>query len=152
MNNENDQFAPYSAPKAEPYLIPIVFGDWSNDGHGESIREYVWSNKGIRAWRDAFVKGCEAVGVDLAEDVASDYECSRIEGADLAKLRASGFARELGNEPEVDGSTEIDPDEFREMFFHLVTKGDPEITCVILGHSPHHMEVHPGGYGLLGDR
>lgn len=146
-----DPFAPYPSTAAEPHLIPIVFGDWSGDGHGNTVREYVFSNKGIVAWRAAFAAGCTLAGVDLKEQVTAHYEDRTIDGVDLAKLRASGFERKLSGKPDTDGAVEIDFDEFREMFFHLVGIGDASLTCTTLEHSTRRMEVHPGGYGLLGD-
>jgi len=140
-----DPFPPHEPSAEEPYLVPIVFGDWSNDGHRDTERMYVWSNKGIAAWRRAFAEGCARTGVDLAESIAANYEDRSIAPDDLARLRASGFSYDLEEEGEVN------IDEFAEMFFHLVRVGDPEITFTRMEFSTHHMEVHPGGYGILGN-
>lgn len=142
------KFVPYKAPKGQENLIPVVFGDWSNDGHGESVREYVWSNKGIAEWRTAFTAGCKRTKVNLSGNVAAGYGDGRISAKDLAALRATGLHIAPANE-SADGAT-ISLGEFMEAFFHLVRVGDPTITFKRLKNGAHHMEVHPGGYGLLG--
>lgn len=148
-----DKFPPYEAPTDKPHLVPIVFGDWSRDGHNLNVREYVWSNKGIAAWREAFAKGCKLAKVDLAEKVAARYEDRTITRKHLDALRASGFSRDLDLAHEDGGGArvEITLDDFAEMFFHLVRLGDPSLVFDRMKHSEHHMEVHPGGYGLLGN-
>lgn len=143
------KFVPYKAPKGQENLIPVVFGDWSNDGHGEAERVYVWSNKGIAEWRAAFASGCRKTKVNLPDAVAADYGDRSISAAALAALRATGL--HITPEGETPDGAVIHLGEFEEMFFHLVRVGDPSITFKRLKNGPHHMEVHPGGYGLFGE-
>ena len=155
MEAHDDPFPPHTAPSDMPHLVPVVFGDWSGDGHRNTEREYFWSNRGISEWRVALSRGCRLVGVDLSEVVAADYEDPTIEVNDLAKIRASGFEGLLEADnpatPEVERRREITFGDFRALFLHLLCVGDDGLRYAEIEHSTHHMEVHPGGYGLLGE-
>lgn len=131
-----------------PHLIPLVFGDWSNDGGGETERVYCWSNLSLVAWREALLAGCELLDVDLLHDCASQWQDSTMPLESLQKLRTAGFDKEIECEPEED-LVEVNFDEFKAMVFFAIQKGNPDIRFVEIDHGPWSVELHPGGYGLL---
>ncbi len=132
------------------FLIPIVFGDWSGDGHSDSGREYVWSNRLVPEWKLALAAGQRAVGVVL-KDICGRNNERTIADDVVSTLRSNGFTHEFecnkyGGEPQ-----EMTSHDFKEIFFFLVEKGDPNLRYQRIQYGTHSQEVHPGGYGLYGD-
>lgn len=145
-----DPFPPYDAPEGLSHLIPIVFGDWSSDGHGHNSRTYVWSNKGTAAWRKALAEGEAKAGVTL-EDIAGGFEDRTIQKETFESLKARGFEAPPNSwwDPGERDTLEIDLGYFEELFFYLVSLGDSTLSWSRLDAGAHHQEVHPGGYGLF---
>ena len=58
------------------WKIPI--GDWSDDGHGKCDWFTVKSNFTVEKAREAYFKAVEASGLDIAKEIAHDYEDSGV--------------------------------------------------------------------------
>ena len=58
------------------WKIPI--GDWSDDGHGKCDWFTVKSNFTVEQARDAYFKAVEASGLDIAKEIAHDFEDSGV--------------------------------------------------------------------------
>lgn len=132
------------------FLIPIVFGDWSGDGHSDSSREYVWSNRVVPEWKMALIKGQKSVGVDL-KDICGGYGERTIEDGVVEILRSHGFEHKFNCDKYEGDPQEMTPHDFKVIFLFLVGKGDPDLRYMQIKHGTHSQEIHPGGYGLYGD-
>lgn len=138
------------APANMPFLVPIVFGDWSNDGHNESSRMYVFSTHDIAAWRKALADGNQAVGVNLGE-ICSGYGDRTVDPTVLETLRLAGWEGKYDEYDLRGGKTRFNTGIFQDLFFFLIGKGNPDIQYIPIEAGSHRMEVHPGGYGLFGE-
>lgn len=143
------------APDGQPYLIPIVFGAWSGDGHGDTSREYVWSEGDVARWNAAISMGEEEIGVSL-RNICGLFEERSLYFEEFKLLREAGWGWEFKDyrdrviPDDDDDSREMDTGAFRDLFFFVVSKGDPLLQWTPILNGRHHMEVHPGGYGLYG--
>lgn len=147
-----DPFPPTDPPRVDgvilSHLIPVVFGDWSGDGHEGTSRQYFWSNQPVSVWRQAVYAGECKVGISL-QKICSGYEETTVDASVVAKLRTAGFAQEFEGCVEEDQQG-ISPYDFECIFFFLLVTGNPRILYQRIEHGSHHQEVHPGGYGLYG--
>lgn len=148
-----DPFPPYTAPPELPHLVVIVFGDWSDDGHGKTSRTYVWSNKGVADWRAAHAKGDELVGFKIEDDIAAEYEQRGVSKELVEKAFAAGWDYKFDEyalrDLEDSGEYTFYHDNYESLFFFIAKLGDPELKWQELQGGQHHQEVHAGGYGLF---
>lgn len=56
-----------------PYEFPIVLGDWSDDGHGETQNVCVRCSHTIDELHKSYKASCEKTGIFFADEVASGY-------------------------------------------------------------------------------
>lgn len=144
----HDPFPPAEPPRVDgvllSHLIPVVFGDWSGDGHGGIDRQYFWSNHPVSVWRRAIYDGECKSGVNL-RDICGDYEDTSISPEIESKLKAAGYSCDFKN-PEC-----ITPQDYMNIFLFLLSLGNPRIIYHNIRHGPHYQEVHAGGYGLFND-
>lgn len=134
------------------HVVNLVLGDWSGDGHSKTDFITIRSSLSPVALAKAYNMGCKIVGFDLSNEVASDYEDSRIRGEELKKLRAAGYTKELddeypendsGNE-EYDGTALLDSDTFAEIYLWVAQKGNPKLQYEV-----DRSRLDIGGYGLF---
>lgn len=72
-------------------LININLGDWSDDGHGKTSDNYFNCSHERKDVVAAYKKGCKKLGFVLHEEVASDYEDSKLDEDYYEKFVALGF-------------------------------------------------------------
>jgi hypothetical protein len=131
--------------------ITLVMGDWSYDGHGKTETISVLSSKGLSAVIAAYKKGVQAVGLDLTDEVACDYEDSTLSAEHLATLVAAGYQieglEEAEGEPVPKDYQYLSTDQFVDMWLFIVRKGDPDLRIEVGAQDP---TINIGGYGLFG--
>lgn len=131
------------------HVVNLVVGDWSRDGHGHSDNVTIRSTLDKAAISKAYQKGTEIVGFNLSDEVASDYEDSRIRGDELKKLRAAGYTEPFddeypeGEEGEYGGTGLLDPETFVELYLWIAQKGNSALQYEVIDAS-----IEIGGYGL----
>lgn len=76
----------------------LVIGDWSKDGHNQSEFVYFEHNKTEEEIKNAYLKACKKIGVQLHDhkknSILSDYEESSISKEIYDKLVNSGVNME----------------------------------------------------------
>ena len=134
-------------------IIKIRTGDTSHDGHG-LFRLTLYDISCSRSELHQFYKkGCEIVGFDLYRDVASDYEDSHIEGANLQSLIRAGYpVDELEDYDEEEDEEEqtawLNHDAFVRIYLFIAKlgAGDHIFSCQKILQEAEHHDI--GGYGL----
>jgi hypothetical protein len=143
-----------------PNMVNLVLGDWSHDGHSMTETVTISCNLDKKALESAYKKGTKKLGVDVDEDVASDYEDSTISFENWQKFAAAGMTLEQlfdDNDYDVKESTEaVDNEEafniyhsaFVKLWLFTAKQGNPEFEYTIEeDNSPN---INIGGYGLFG--
>lgn len=141
------------------FLVNLVVGDWSNDGHGISETITVNCNIDKDAIMAAYKAGSEKTGVDLVDGVCIDYEDNAIRKRDWDKLAAHGITLEqvLG---EFKGSIKdakkaLARDEgfalygkaFAMIYMLMAKLGDPTLEYEVSEDDSPNINI--GGYGLF---
>lgn len=103
-------------------IIQFDLGDWSGDGHNKTYPLFISTNRSADEIADAYHKTVEAIGFDLAEQVAQEYHSITAES--LKRLTDIGYIP--SGELDADWLT---PDELFSMFLVFVRYSDP---CAIL--------------------
>lgn len=150
-----------STPKY-PHMVNLVLGDWSGDGHSMTETVTIRSNLDKKALEAAYKKGAKKLGVDVEDDVASDYEDATISVEQWQKFADAGMTLEQlfdGAEYETKEAQEAIDDEednfgiwcdaFSRLWLFTAKQGNPEFEYTIeKDDSPN---INIGGYGLLGN-
>lgn len=74
-----------------PYTINLICGDPSNDGHGQTSAQMIYSNLTLSEIEEAYTKGVAVIGLDVSADVASEYEDRSISDEAIELLKKAGF-------------------------------------------------------------
>lgn len=79
--------------KAEklPFMINLVLGDDSGDGHGRTETVTIRSNIDKEEVSKAYKAGVNVTGIDVENDVANDYEDSLLPQATFDALTKHGL-------------------------------------------------------------
>lgn len=120
------------------HQIKLVFGDWSNDGHGRTEDFVIVSNLSVNAMNKAYRNGSGILGFDLCDTVGKHYGDNDLSLAKKNMLVSHGYS--------IPSATEnIWTDEFISIYLFVVKLGNPEFKYehANLG------EIHLGGYGLF---
>lgn len=80
----------------EEYFFTFPIGDWSNDGHGQCIYYTVKSNKPAEQVIDIHYEAIQKFGINV-EEIASEYEDSRIDDETVEQLFDMGFKEFIEN-------------------------------------------------------
>lgn len=126
------------------HKISLVLGDWSDDGHGKTDIVTIESNFTPAKIKKAYKKGTELVGVDLTEDVCSEYEEHQMTPEHYEVFKASGVLGDLSDES---WDRYLDSDTFAELYLWVAKQGNPEFEYKIVPNSS--ASINIGGYGLF---
>lgn len=126
--------------------VSLVLGDPYEDGHGRHKTIHIESNRSAKHMQKSYVKGTALVGVDLAEDLCSDYQSRCIDVTDLKKFIALGFNTGYTLDEETGGEVVLDIDTFVQIYLFTVKLGDPKFTFKIINNKE---VIRIGGYGLF---
>lgn len=128
------------------YLIKLIIGDQSQDGHGRTSELIIDANISSYEIKQAYKKGCKIVGFNLIKkfcislnDSGFPVECIN----DLIKL---GFdIKKLSSYMKEDEEDYLNEDEFSIIYLFIVSLGYPEFRYTFLESEP----ISIGGYGLF---
>ena len=109
--------------KTPLYHFRICIGDWSQDGHGQSMTYLVKSNKPVEDVREAHFRINAKTGIDI-ETICSNYMDNTVNEYDFKKLKELGF--EFLDLTGLGEDVVIPSDMFRLWLF-LLQKADPEL-------------------------
>jgi len=77
------------------YKQYLVLGDWSGDGHNIYEKILLQSNHPVDVIQDAYLASCKLTGVDLSEEVCSDYQDSYMSVETFDKLKEYGLTDDI---------------------------------------------------------
>ena len=139
------------------HIINLVVGDASKDGHEQQESITITCNLSPSDLKSAYKKGAKILKVDIAEDVAIDYEDSKIKakewkkfskaGMTLEKLFLEGYFGVSVNQSEANGDINIDYLSFANLWLFTASIGNPELEFSI--ENGNENTIHIGGYGLF---
>ena len=136
--------------KGQKTMITFLeVGDWSRDGHNMSDIFMVEHNaESKEALMEAYKRGCEKIGFDLKNEVATRYEESFLTLEQYEKLMYAGLSLEHVYVDNEDSVVYIDPEIYVELWMEIAAKGfDGELTWEVTELSSE--AIHAGGYGLF---
>lgn len=117
------------------YMINLVCGDSSYDGHGRTRSFLCLSSVNKEEIHRAYALGWKTLGVNLIEAEAKEYQKKTLNNKTKTTLKAHGF-----KVPE-----DIGPEEWVNLFIFTVTLGNPKIMLQRL--EPDSVDI--GGYTLV---
>ncbi len=130
--------------------VSLVIGDWSGDGHNMTEQIPVYLSHTGDSLTDAYKKGVEICGVDIAA-LLDDFEESTILSEDLRKLSKFGILAGWGFDTEEslteDYSLRCEYEMYAEMYLRVAKLSDPDNF-----HYEFDLETKQqpiGGYGLF---
>lgn len=129
--------------------IRLVVGDWSKDGHEKSSDVYISCNLTAKEIEKAYKKGAKAIGLDVRETVASEYQDPYLLKEHYEKLKKAGYKEELEPYDDTEKTPTkfyINDDCFAEMFMFVAKVGNPALEYELAENSE---SVNVGGYGLF---
>lgn len=113
---------------SQRYKINFPIGDWSGDGHGKCDWFIVESDKPVEEVREAHYLIKDTFGIDLEEEVASEYRDNRISADIVKKLGKLGFNIESIDEYE--GNYSVCPSDMLDIWVFLLNKVNSELRLV----------------------
>lgn len=137
--------------KELPYMINLVVGDWSGDGHNKTEQSTIKCNIEKKELEKAYKKGTKKIGFDLTQEVCEEYEDMSMPITIAEKLKAAGIdpleyaEQEEGRE---DMSFSYDWIAFIKLWLRIAKLGNPNLEYDMS--SSDNQNINVGGYGLLG--
>ena len=134
--------------------ITLVVGDSSHDGHKATINVIIKTNFIKSKIISAYKLGVKTLGIDLSEDVCSDYEDRTLKFSVFKKFLDAGFDTVNLNDHDLESIKlekdieYFDSDFFAELYLFTVYIGSKDFEYKITEATN---EIDIGGYGLLGD-
>lgn len=151
------------------YIVSLVSGDWSHDGHGQTHTTVVSSNKTVQQIQTAHQAGIDKLvrlyGVEIYDafsELCDEYEDNRFPWQLRQQLVEAGILIETESEafckrrivdgvwhfvPTPNEDTSLDVDSFVDLYIKVAQYGDPELVISVL--DPHTTTLQIGGYGLF---
>jgi hypothetical protein len=132
-----------------PYIITLVTGDWSGDGHCMDDRNMYRSNFPLKAILEAYQKGVEIIGVDITQ-YCDEYEDNRIDRPVANSILEKGLIDEFSYDSHDgwgldDEYVHIVLSEYLKIWIATVKLGNPDI---VLEEIKEDGSIDIGGYGL----
>lgn len=122
-------------------IITLTCGDWSADGHGRTSSDTIRTNLTQKEIVKAYEKGAKIIGVDLSEDLCTDYEDNAFPG----KARQAYADHGMGFSEYGGDSTCLDSYLFTKLYLFTAQVGNPEFKYEVVDSD----EITIGGYGLF---
>lgn len=126
-------------------IIRLILGDPCGDGHGRSATYVIKSNLTKEEIIKAYDGGVSKIGVDLINNVCSEYNESHVEECVIEKLMNFGYKHSL----YVNKNNEyyVNINDFVNMFLFIVSIGDPGFKFSMIKDDTQTINI--GGYGLF---
>lgn len=130
-------------------VVTLVVGDWSHDGHGKTTNVMIKSNLTAKQIDEAYDLGKAVVGIDLYNDICSDYQDIDIPADVYAKYIAAGYPAEKNDETgEPYGVNDLDSrDTYVSLYLYTVKLGNVAFEYTEI--PTYKNQVNIGGYGLF---
>jgi len=127
------------------YMIELIVGDWSGDGHNQSEKFCIESSVDKDTLNLAYKKGVKAIGIDITS-FCEEYEDNKIPKDVFNQFLELKFfeGEKYKNEDDNDVWTEVDT--FVDIWLGTVRIGDPSITVQLVKLEG---SIDIGGYGLF---
>lgn len=126
-------------------IIRLILGDPCGDGHGRSATYVIKSNLTKEEIIKAYDGGVNKIGVDVINNVCSEYEESHVEECVIDKLIKFGYQSNL--DTNNDGEFYVNKDDFVDMFLFIVKVGNHEFQFNMEKDDTKTIDI--GGYGLF---
>ena len=149
-------------------LFKLPIGDWSDDGHGKCEWFIVQANKPLPDIFKAYCAAVEKLGINIGEDVCSQYEESFITKEMYERLQTLGWKYNLqksydyndeGKYVQMDKSYNLEIESMVDLVLWFLKEGDSElelelkedeVPSFINWNKPPDVENLPSfGYGLF---
>lgn len=123
------------------HIFRLPIGDWSGDGHSQCDFYTVKSSKSIEEVREAHFKIASKTGVNI-EEIASEYQESRVREEDVEKLKELGFESFVSNikrdvfENGEDGEWGMYSEGMAYLWIFLLMKADEGLELEIVPNPP----------------
>lgn len=130
------------------YLIRLVLGDTSGDGYDKIRSEIVCSSKDNKEIQAIYNKFSTRAGLDLINEVATDYEDSwlSVEQTELLKKAGVLLPSDLQDAyDDVEEMYNLDPEHWFALYIGILKAEDPSLVLELL--NPADLDI--GGYGIL---
>ncbi len=129
-----------------PYMINLVMGDQSGDGHGRTEHVTIISNLEKKDIEIAYKAGAKKTKVDLSKNIACDYEDNKISKEIIEKLIKFGF-KGLDYVVGSDDCYSLWSDTYSYLWLFLVSVGNPDFKYEVINDDSPDIDI--GGYGLF---
>lgn len=126
------------------YLIELVVGDWSGDGHKKNQNYYIYSNLSKKDIDESLKLAKNKLTFDV-RNIASDYEEPGMSAKHAAKLTEYNFKFDDDN-IENDGSVYLTPEIFLDIYLFSIKLGNDNFEYTLLKPD---FTINIGGYGLF---
>lgn len=129
------------------HLTELVLGDWSGDGHNQSITILIESNLNRDEIYKAYEKTAEELDFDLIQEVAFEYEDNIVTTEQALIINSLGIQLDGKYLIDLESTEPIDiwKDDFVNIFLAMVKRGNPSFEYKrIEGET-----IEIGGYGLF---
>jgi hypothetical protein len=131
------------------YLIGLVLGDESGDGHDKFYQYSIYSNLDDEQLREAFKSGCNKVDVEFSDIVAEEYEECMLKSDILEKLQKAGLnissIFEQYHYAKDTGEYRLNTKSFTLIWLWIAQQGNPNFKYEFVKNK----EIYLGGYGLF---
>lgn len=128
------------------YDIELTVGDYWNDGHGQHRSVIIRSSLFGEEIKEAYLEGCNKVGINLVDDICRSYEDGCISKIDYEKFVAAGFTHPYGPEYSTDDNYYcLDSEFYTDLYLFMIKLGNPEFEYEKIKTD----KIDIGGYGLF---
>lgn len=145
------------------YIINLIMGDPSGDGHGNIQYISIKSNLNKNAIQTAYEKGTKLLGFDFVDKVCADYEDNFLHKEEMNKLVKHGFnVDDLGSITSYEKKEALNfikndemfysnhlrlwTDSFSNIYLFIAKLGNKNFKYKILDENDSSIDI--GGYGL----
>lgn len=135
------------------YIITLVLGDDSGDGHGQTETINIRSSLDQKAIKKAYASGIKKLGFDFCNDVASEYESTELDSDKWEQLKKLGYQDKHQLEKEAksynDGNISLWTKSFADIYLFIIKLGNKDFEFEYLSEKDN-PQIKIGGYGLFG--
>lgn len=147
--------------KELPFVVSLILGDWSHDGHSQTDTVVLKSNLDKKDIQKAYAKGIKKLGFDFINEVCEEYEDSLLPKDKLDLLIKHGLTvKDLGLKTsyELDEFAEASTNEnsnglslwinsYTDIYLFIIKLGNKDFEYKIL-EGDINPSIEIGGYGL----
>ncbi len=127
-------------------IIRLVVGDYSGDGHNKSESFYINSSLSKKNMQEAYINGAKKLGVDLVNDICTNYEDSRLPPEAKKIFMDAGFEDKYDYELDDEESMAYNHQWF-DLYLFTVWYGNNDFEYLMENQNAETIIV--GGYGLF---